>query len=398
MNIKKVVLAGIFSFPEGIAASSRIRNLAYGMLEAVPDVQVVSLYGSEGDNFKPNKENSTFSHTAIMSMPRPKRNKISIFRNRIEMYSKLSQLVDKTIEQLDGSEQEVLLLYGRSYVFLSILFRKLEHKGYQTRTIFDVVEPHRGTTSLLEYFKHPFLLDSTLVFKCLLDKFTTCTYITTALMQRYSKDEEASYMLPGVIINASNTLPSNISTGSVRIGYLGALIAKDYPELLFKCCKELSRVNIDWKLSIIGRFEFFPEGRKWKDKFCSEFSSSHVQFFHNPPDDERDKLLESVDFVVMFRKPEALQEYTFPTRSVEVMAQGKVLVTNTFGEFCKYLIDWNASVVIDDKEIVYSIAQWRTKLSPERYSEMQSASQVLLEQNFNTYRHCKQLLEFVGSK
>jgi glycosyltransferase involved in cell wall biosynthesis len=397
MNVKKVVFAGVFSFPEGIAASSRIRNLVYGMLDAVPSVHVVSMYGSEGKSFNPETEGSIFSHVPILSMPHPNTSKILILRNRLKMYSKLTCLVDSTVEQLDGSEQEVLFLYGRSYIFLSMLLRKLKNKGYKTKTIFDVVEPHRSTTSLLEYFKHPFLIDSTLVFKCLLNKFTTCTYITTALMERYAKNEALCYILPGVITKCANAIPNNIPESTLRIGYLGTLIGKDYPELLFKCCQELTAKNVDWTLIIIGRFEFFSEGRRWKRKFINEFCHSKVKFFHNPSDDEKNELLEKVDFVTMFRKPEALQEFTFPTRSVEVMAQGRVIITNTFGEFCNYLKESNSSVIIDDSDVTNSIKDWVENFNSKQYNQMFYSSQYLLDTHFNTHKHCNQLLRFMGS-
>ncbi len=395
MNIKKVVFAGVFSFPEGMAASSRIRNLVHGMLEAVQDVQVVSMYGSEGDTFKPQVESSSFSHIAIMSMPRPKASKIAILLNRLDMYSKLSALIDTVIEQLNGSEQEVLFLYGRSYIFLSLLLRKLKQKGYKTKTVFDVVEPHRSTSSLIEYLKHPFLMDSTLVFQCTLNQFTACTYITTALMERYAKNKTASYILPGVIVKRTNTSPNELPEGILRMGYLGALIGKDYPELLFKCCQELTVKNIDWTLSIIGRFELFSEGRKWKEKFTNEFTQSQIAFFDNPSDHKKDELLEKVDFVTMFRKPESLQEFTFPTRSVEVMAQGRVIISNTFGEFCHYLKESKASVLIDDTDVSNSIGDWLNSLNSKQYNQMFYSSQKLLDTHFNTYKHCSQLLHHV---
>ena len=214
-------------------------------------------------------------------------------------------------------------------------------------------------------------------------------------MERYAKNKAKSYILPGVITKHGNALPNDISEGSLRMGYLGALIGKDYPELLFKCCQELTAKNIDWTLIIIGRFEFFDEGRKWKNKFSNEFSPSQVKFFHNPSDDKKNKLLENVDFVTMFRKPEALQEYTFPTRSVEVMAQGRVIVSNTFGEFCNYLKESNASILIDDSDVKNSIKGWMENLNSVQYNQMFCSSQKLLDTHFNTYKHCSQLLCFM---
>jgi glycosyltransferase involved in cell wall biosynthesis len=387
----KIVFTGPFSFPGNQASSSRIRNIAHGMLENGLNVRIVSLYGCSDNTLL--DAYSNFSHKFVKIQPKFPSNKMESLTERIGMYYNFPKLLKLTIAKLSGSESEVLFVYGRSSVYIAMLFLSLKIKSYKTKMVFDVVEPHRTQDSLLEYIKHPFLFDSFLVYKFQLNFFDIVTYITKALLDRYPVEKNKSYIFPGVMINKKEEFPDILSKDKIKLGYLGALIEKDFPELIFKFCKELDDAKVSWELSIIGRYKFFKEGREWEDRFNLEFSAEQLKFYNSPSDDKKMKALDIVDYVLMFRKPSKLQIYTFPTRSVEVMSMGKIIITNEFGEFCQYIIDNNAGVVLNYQNLKESVSKWLSKLDPNAENDMRNESLKLLKNNFNAYEHCKNLIK-----
>jgi glycosyltransferase involved in cell wall biosynthesis len=354
MSISRLIVAGVFSFPEGQAASSRILNLTRGFMDHIEDVQVISLYHNEGEkefNSKGTFEfyNNKIPFTTVAPHVFAGNDGIKRIKNRLNYYVHTQSLVNLIVKELRGQEDEMVFLYGRSYFFLSILLKKIKNKKYKTKIIFDIVEPPAAKTSFLEYIKHPFLWESTLVFKKLLSKFDACTFITYKIHEKFGYHANKFTVVPSVLYQKKETKEISFNQDIITIGYLGALIGKDYPELLYALCMDLHKKKRSFKLLIIGRFRKFSEGRTWEKVFLNSPFKNSIEFHFNPNEKTKINLLMSVNFIALFRKPEPLQAYTFPTRVVESLGFGKVLIMNDFGDLSKYFIDGDNCVLFSSK-------------------------------------------------
>ena len=126
MKINRVVLAGLFSFPFGDAAGSRIKNLALGFKDHVNDVTVIStfydnnspIYRQEGVENIMGVDISFFSILPLSHINATSNIKDRIF-NRITLLRLNGLLADKIVNNLYGDETELLFLYGRSFLFLN---------------------------------------------------------------------------------------------------------------------------------------------------------------------------------------------------------------------------------------------------------------------------------------
>jgi hypothetical protein len=398
--INRVILAGIFSFPSGEAAASRIRNLAQGFKELVDDTTVISMYQKEessvftgkGEYLFENKSISYVSHTQFI---KETSNILERTNNRFNFFFNHRLLARKIVASLKGDESEMLFLYGRSYMFLSFLLKLIKQKGYKTKLVFDVVEPPRSKQSKLEYLMHPFVWDSALVFYKLLKKFDACTFISTKLQMDFGGQLKNHVIIPSVVYSKKLTpnLTKSLNQKFVRIGYLGALLSKDFPEIMMKFCIELNQTGYDFRITIIGRFNSFIEGRTWKQTICDSSFKEKVEFYSNPSDLEKEKILDSIDFLFMFRKPEMLQAYTFPTRVVELLSKDKLIIVNNFGDFNLYFKHKiNAWVVSDSSELSIE-NDLSFFMNQVNYNNTVNESKKMLKDEFNATVNAYKILK-----
>ena len=131
--------------------------------------------------------------------------------------------------KIDGTNNEVLFLYGRSHYFINNIMKEIKNNNYQTKIIFDIVEPPKSTNSIFEYFIHPFTFDSALVFKKDLNKFHGCTFISSKLYDKYKSKVNKSYILPSIKYYSNLKFSCKIKSNEkkVMLAYLGALNNKD---------------------------------------------------------------------------------------------------------------------------------------------------------------------------
>ncbi|MEQ6123444.1 hypothetical protein AAON49_04515 [Pseudotenacibaculum sp. MALMAid0570] len=397
MNINRVIVAGVFSFPTGQAASSRILNLTRGFMDHVDDVQVIcSYYNEDGKEFKQKGHfqfcNKSIPFIAMAPHVFEGNSIIKRVENRLSYYKVTKLLVNSILETLEGHDKEMIFTYGRSYTFLNLLLKKIKKKNYKTKIVFDVVEPPMVKNSRIEYIKHPFLWESSLVFKKLLPKFSACTFITYKLKEEYGKAIDKFSIVPSVLYSKEKKGYVKFNDNELVIGYFGALINKDYPQLLYNLCLDLYNKEQSFKLRIIGRFRNFSEGREWEKRFVNSPFKNSVSLHFNPSEKEKMELLRGVKFLVLFRKPEPLQEFTFPTRVVEVLGLHKVLIMNSFGDLPRYFIDLKNCIFLPSNELRITSEKLIRSNNNNTYTKLVKEASKLLENDFNSSIQAKEIL------
>lgn len=402
MSINRVVLAGVFSFPHGDAAGARIRDLALGFKKNLHHVKIVSAF-INNDEFAEvvlegtkQIEGVEINYASILPLNKVKAT--SNFFDRLISrfhYLKLNkQLAARIVKELNGEEDELLFLYGRSYLFLNAVLKKIKRHQLKTKVVFDVVEPPRITTSKLEYLFHPFVIDSVLAFKLLLKEFHACTFISQKLKEQFGGQVQKAVIVPSFIYKKEQNFNKEIrkpEQGALKLGYLGALINKDYPSLMFQLCEELFEANINFELTLIGRFRSFAEGRNWEQKFKNSKFAHSIKFVSNPTEEEKQKVLERIDFLLMLREPSLLQEYTFPTRAPELLSYSKVLIVNGFGDFKLYFKDQQNAIIIGTETVKKDVKKIAKYCEPHSYECLVKNSQQLLQNEFNAIIQSKKI-------
>jgi hypothetical protein len=401
MKIEKVVISGLFSFPYGDAPGARMLSLAKGIAANSVLVEVHSMYfehekkpeqatgyiNVEGNliHYSGLVSNQTFEFSSNF-LPRLK------FRLWLIAYS--AKLSESLVDKLSGESNEILFLYGRSYWFLNKVLKKIKKKGYKTKVVFDVVEPPTVSGRWSEILFHPFVIDSILVFRRLLGKFDALTFISNKLKEEFQQEVKRKMLLPSIkygdiLLDSSKFYEQD----TLNIGYLGSLLEKDFPELLYLYIDAIFRKGIKFKLTLMGRFKNVSEGKFWFEKFKNSSFSNYITYIHNPSETEKSEAIYNIDFLVVFRKPEPLQEYTFPTRITEMLSYGKVVVVNSFGDFNLYFHNLDNCVIIDYNNLEDSINSIIKCQEIDLYKKVVHGGTVLLNGPFNAKIKAKELLQ-----
>jgi hypothetical protein len=398
--IKSVIIAGIFSYPDGVAASSRMRNLALGFAQNGVAVKVISLhqgsvitkYGEQVDRI----DGFDIPYSTITQFSKETSNVFVRISNRIKFHSSLNKLVKSITESANGTSDELIFLYGRSFTFLSKILKSKNKLNLKSKFVFDIVEPPRTKTSKIEYLFHPFVWDSSLIFKFkFLKKFDACTFISYSLKDAYINQVQRAIIVPSIVHFSAVEEPNMMVEVSLKIGYVGALLEKDFPALLYKVGEQLELAGMNFELSILGRFENFAIGRAWKIKFDNSIFSTKIKYFSNPSDEEIKSILKQVNFLVLFRKPEFLQQFTFPTRIVEMLAEKKPIIINGFGDFKRYFKNGHNSICIDENEVSKIDSMLTDFLQVNKYNEVLSNGLKLLNTEFNPKINAAKILKAV---
>lgn len=397
---KKLVITGTFSFPSGQAASARILNLACGFSNHIEDVKVISVFGDRSSQTKlenvkrfkgkdiPYKFYAHFDPNGTAWSIR--------IKNRLKQIAGVGFVLKCLMSEITGSEDEIIFVYGRSARFLKQLLKIRDDRKWNSKIVFDIVEPPQHFSSKLSFLKHPFNADSTKVFNpSLLNRFDLITFISSSLAEKYGDPNQLSHILPSVLYSPliSRGLESVRSPDQTpRIGYLGSLIQKDNPELMLKFMMHLEGLGVPFTLDIIGRFELFAEGREWQERYRQSSIGERVKFHFNPSNEERDNLLSKLDYLIMFRYPDNLQKNTFPTRIVELLEIGKPLIVYPFGDLAIYFKDCENSFIINEDNLPTKDT-WDGWNSQELINAVVAGGEKLLEGPFNASSQAERILE-----
>ena len=403
--IRKVFIVGTFSFPSGQAASARMAQLALGFSDHVDSVKVLSIFGQSETRPKSwarYEHREDISYYYITEYDFQGSSPWLRIKNRFLQFLGRNAILDELGRNLSGKEDELVFAYGRSYHFMKGLQKRKSRAGWKTKLVFDIVEPPHSQENFLSYLKHPFALDSKWVFsKKLIGSFDGCTFITESLLKRFHEISKSSLIVPSMLYPSQEglqpvqeELAPVESKKEIHIGYLGSLIKKDNPQLLLDLGDHLNRLGFPIRIHIVGRFELFEEGRMWKSRFQKSAISESVVFYSDPTDSERDKLLATFDFLVMFRFPDQLQKDTFPTRVVELLKANKPLIINSFGDLNLYFEHGKNCIDIDPNKLP-SIEDWNTITQNQVLKKIQKGGAKLLSTKFSSKVQAKSIIDWM---
>lgn len=406
--IRKVLIVGTFSFPSGQAASARMAQLALGFSDHVDSVKVISIFGQSESGAKKwnhyrQKKNVTYYYTTDYDFQGS--SPFLRLKNRFLQFLNRNAVLDELCQQLSGTEDELIFAYGRSYHFMNGLQKRKSKAGWKTKMVFDIVEPPHSEESFFSYIKHPFALDSRWVFnRNVIGNFDGCTFITESLLDRFKEFSRASLIVPSMMYpstqdfeSAQVVKPSINENDEFHIGFLSSLIKKDHPQLLLDFGKHLNKIGFPYKIHIIGRFEMFEEGRMWKAKFQKSVISGRTVFHSNPSDSERDRLLATFSFLVLFRFPDQLQRDTFPTRIVELLKVDKPLIINSFGDLGLYFKHRKNCIDIDPDQFPSS-EDWKIITQESELNEIRKGGQELLLSEFSSKTQAKSIINWISNE
>jgi len=388
-KIKNCLIVGSYTFPYGIAASARIRNLAYGFRDNGYTVYILAIsppFGAKGKTEWHEFDDNIFVRYLQENVPEktwknPTKRSMFFLRNLISSSKFIGELCHR--KPLDFA-----FIYGRGYLSLKGILK--ECKKNNIFSILDITELPATYSSLLDLCLHPLRLDSLVGEKMLVGKANMLTCISTKLSSRYNN--KLKYILPSVEAWEDVVFVSTTKKEVFTFLYVGSFMEKDNPTLLLKFFSELLEAEISFRLKVIGKYEYLKEGISWKNTFRSKFKNQ-VKFLGEASDSVLRQEMNSADALLLLRNTSTLEEYTFPTRLVEFLKSGRMVVTSPTGDIINYLTHLNNAFFIEYDKVTHAVKEIRNLISNRQIvTEIGKKGLVVGKKHMNRHVHTSAII------
>lgn len=417
--MNQIVVTGIFSFPNGEAASKRIRNISVSFKNFGYQPYVFSTSGhisGELFNIKGQKFFKTNDDIFFLPLQKVFKNELKFGRRILSNFFYPMMIISlglKTSIFAKKINSRVIYVYGRSYLLAISLFFFKWAFNKNVKIITDVTEPPYDYhyQKLINPFKWQKLLvnamrikllDSLLFFR-VLNLFDIVVFISFGLKDAYGNNVKRSVVIPSVV-NVGNTkidiwpnLPYPCKT-KLNIIYLGAFYEKDDPKNMFNVLSSLKDSLENFEIWLVGKFTNL-ESDYWIPQYTVSFGD-RVKVFFSPSDERVKDLINMSSFLVCLRKEDDLQHFTFPTRVVEALENGVPIITNAYGDIALYFKNSENAILVDSKyynQGDYLSRMLVTYLDGNNYSNLCASSKELLHASFSAESHVKKLLDLIRS-
>lgn len=399
----KIIITGNFFFPTGMAASARIRNLASGLIEAgCEKVYIIAASPPIDDVNYPIQNWIKFKdgiHCYFATGSTNKLFKSDRIKKRIILLKSVTS-TKKAIQELTKREEiGGIFLYGRSYFTFRSILKLAQNKSIPT--MLDVVELPTLNKGFHEFFIHPFTIDSYWSYKKSAKEVDFLAFITNGLRSLYNHTSCKKYLLPS--IEKWEVVLKNIpqSNEQFTFSYVGALIEKDAPDKLLPLLELLCTKNVDFRIKIIGRYDRYSEGRKWKKKLSeTEKIKEKIIWVGEVNDQELENQLFSSDGLILLRQNRSIEEFSFPTRLVEYLKTSRPVFVTNKGDIPLYLEHMESAFFIHPTNLENSIDELiELMMDSSLCREIGRNGFMVGQKQFNRVFHAQRIIElFKGFK
>jgi len=400
----KIFIVGDFAYPEGGAALSRLLHVAAALVEAGHKVQLAAMSGAApGATFK---LVDTLASGRIdihaWSTGRVVASALGIWRGIawfLRIYRGAKVVHDWLKLEAGLGPDNVLFVYGRSYVRLAPLVKIAKRKGaFVALDVTEGIERFRGFGGHV----NPVYWDWWLGLRLLPGQVDLVTPISQGLAERcVIAGAKRVVVLPGIESwerRPDTSVAVAAREGPFRLFVFAALNIKDAPALLMEVALELKRRDAPVRLEVVGRYMSDSEGQVWALRLAALPGIFPWLRFHGAPLREQlEKLLGEADGFLMLRSDNAAERLAFPTRLIEILKYARPVLVSDVGDVAFYLQDNEHAVLLptrDGRLIVDRIVELVSR--PDRGRSLGEAGRLQAAECFDRARQMAVVLRAIS--
>jgi glycosyltransferase involved in cell wall biosynthesis len=341
----KIIIGGEFEFPDGGAATARIRNVASALAELGHEVHLLPLslplkIGSDVTRVVQYGSNQFYT-----VLPSPSVQEIyavqGSLRGKIRWFKATNLRATRFADWLksSGIRADILFVYGRSYMRL----RKLQLWALKmgVASVLDITEGSERFDGFGGVMS-PIYWDWRIGAKYLVSNSELISAISTGLGARArARGARRVVLLPP--IESWRDLPA-VGHKDVRkkprIVVFGALTKKDAPQLLTEVIRSLAKNNVEVCFELVGRYKQDRTSAEWARRMCDLDNGITTVISRGAlGNDDLVVTLGSADGFLLLRPDTVAEQLAFPTRIVELLKYGRPLFLSDVGDVGLYLKD-----------------------------------------------------------
>jgi glycosyltransferase involved in cell wall biosynthesis len=405
-----VVIIGTFWFPSGTASAARVRNLALGLKECGARVHVITLapqprlpdrVGSDtGEHLGITYECAAPTGAAVAgwrdaggTVPRLRRRLTDKVRWFAGLYAAAPLAWGRLRRRIDQAGCDLVLDYERSALRMTPVARLC--RARRVTSLLDVVEisEHLGSRW------SPLYWDSVVGTRMAPRLFDGLTVISTGLETRYrSAAGPRTLLLPALEAWPPAPPPPPTGNRTFRLTYVGALEARDAPELLFESLRFLAHRSVPVTLDVVGHYDGTPRGTRFRALAAEDpVLGGATRFLGSVSDADLAARLAASDGLVLTRRDAPTERLSFPTRLVEFLRHGRPVFVSDVGDVSRYLRHGREVVLLhpqDPQRIAEAIA--RVAARSDRGAEIGRRGREAGARAFDRRAHAARVLEFAA--
>jgi glycosyltransferase involved in cell wall biosynthesis len=401
-----VVIAGNFWFPRGTASAARVRNLALGLRDCGARVHVMSMAphprlegARRGEHQGVTYECASPLVAAVSgwrdegrSIPRLRRGLLDRVRWFGGLYAAAGVARRRLRRLIEEGGCELLVAYDRSVLRMAPLASLCRARG--VAALLDVVEDAGRRRAL-----SPLYWDARAGLSSAPRHFDGLTVISSGLAAAYrARGCTRTLVLPALAAWPQLPPPCPLGGATFRLTYVGALLPRDAPEMLFETMRVLAGQGRPVSLDVVGHHEGTERGRRFERQVNEDpLLRRHVSFRGSLSDAALGAQLSGSHGLVLTRRDAPAETLAFPTRLVEYLSHGRPVFVSDVGDVSRYLHDGEDVALLHPRDPLWAAAAIAAVAArPDRGAELGRRGRAAGARAFDRKAHAARLLEFAA--
>lgn len=322
--MSKILFLASVPYPDGWAASSRIRNLVEGFRANCWQADVL-IFGRPQSESQP-----SLAPHVIWGLPKVRGGRLG---QQYAYYLAPRSLAKHLADVPNIDEYDYVYLYARAYSIVSPLVRAFRRR--KIPVIVDVNEAHSHFSGLGGVFS-PNYWNSYFGYRFAIPRADYVACISKELFHFYANIGAKPLLLPSVEIYDQE--PKKIRSKPVTFLYSGSFYERDSPKEMLDLVEGLIKKGLKLSFCVTGPYEENPQADQYLERIRSCKSlKSNTRLLGRLSAKEYSELRQSADFGFILRRDHHAERASFPTRLVEYIKYGLIPITSDVPDVPNYL-------------------------------------------------------------
>jgi glycosyltransferase involved in cell wall biosynthesis len=321
---RRILFLASVPYPEGWAASARLRNLVAGF-ESNNWHANVRIFG------RPPEEAIDSAYGNVRwCLPDVRGGRLG---RQYAYYIAPRTLARQILYESEYKAYDCVYLYARAYTVVAPLIAAFQRIG--VRVVVDVNEAHSHFSGLGGAFS-PNFWNSYLGYRYAIPRANVVACISQQLCGFYRDLGANTILLPSVEFYDQRVAKDEFK--QARFLYSGSFYERDNPSLMLDVIEGLLRKGVELDFMITGPYRSNPRAQEYLDRIeSSDWLRGNTRLLGRVPEEEYVEIKRLTDFGFILRRDHHAERASFPTRLVEFIRDGIIPITTKVPDVPDYL-------------------------------------------------------------